>query len=50
MVLEIQVLARDRHKNVVVLNQLMGSQPSPLDNWIPNDNIYISKIDIKERK
>jgi len=30
MTLEIQVLAWDRHKNVVGLNQLMGSQPSPL--------------------
>ena len=28
--LEIQVLACDRHKNVEGLNRLMGSQPSPL--------------------
>jgi hypothetical protein len=34
MTLEIQVLAWDRHKNVAGLNRLMGSQPSPLDNWI----------------
>ena len=32
MTLEIQVLAWDRHKNVVGLNRLMGSQPSPLEN------------------
>ena len=32
--LEIQVLAWDRHKNVTGLNRLMGSQPSPLDKWI----------------
>jgi len=30
MMLEIQVLAWDRHKNVVGLNWLMGSQPSLL--------------------
>ena len=41
MALEIQALACDRHKNVVGLNQLMGSQPSPLDNWISNGNTYI---------
>ena len=23
------------------LNRLMGSQPSPLDNWISDDNTYI---------
>jgi hypothetical protein len=32
--LEIQVLASDRHKNVVGLKRLMGSQHSPLDNWM----------------
>jgi len=31
---KIQVLSWDRHKNVVGLNRLMRSQPSPLDNWI----------------
>ena len=31
MPLEIQILAWGRHKNVVELNLLMGSQPSPLD-------------------
>jgi hypothetical protein len=34
MTLEIQILVWDRHKNVVELNQLMGFQPSPLENWI----------------
>jgi hypothetical protein len=43
MTLEIHVLAWDRHKNVAGLNRLMGSQPSPLDNWISNGNTYISK-------
>jgi hypothetical protein len=49
MALEIQALACDRHKNVVGLNQLMGSQPSPLDNWIsyyiytdPNPSLLIT--------
>ena len=41
--LEIHVLAWDRHSNVVELNRLMGSQPSLLDNWISNDNTYINK-------
>jgi hypothetical protein len=27
-------------QNMVGLNQLMGSQPSPLDNWISNRNTY----------
>jgi hypothetical protein len=31
----IQILALDRHKNVVGLKQLMGSQPYSLDQWIP---------------
>ena len=43
MTLEIQVLALDRHKNVAVLSRLMGSQPSSLDNWISNCNIYFHK-------
>jgi hypothetical protein len=34
MMLEIQVLAWDRHKNVAGLNQLIVSQPSPLDKAI----------------
>jgi hypothetical protein len=43
MVLEIQVLAWDRHKKVAGLNQLMGTQISPIDNWISNGNTYINK-------
>jgi hypothetical protein len=43
MALEIQVLALDRHKNVAGLNRLMGSEPSPSDNWITNDNTDINK-------
>ena len=38
---EIQVLAWDRHKNVVGLNRLMGSKPFPLDNCSSSDNAYI---------
>jgi hypothetical protein len=34
MMLEIQVLAWDRHKHVAGLNQLMGSQIFPFDNWV----------------
>ena len=43
MALEIQVLALYSHKTVVGLNQLMGSQPSPLTNWISNGDTYINK-------
>jgi hypothetical protein len=44
MLMEIQVLVWDRHKYVVGLNQLMGSQPIPhLDNWISNGNADINK-------
>ena len=32
--LEIQLLAWNRNKNVSGLYWLMGSQPSPVDNWI----------------
>ena len=32
--MEIQLLTRERLKNVAELNWLMESQPSPLDNWI----------------
>ena len=32
------VLVWNRHKPVVELNWLMGSQPFPLDNWIFNGN------------
>jgi len=43
MTLEIQVFAWDRHKNGAGLNRLMGSQLSPLDNWIAYDHTYINK-------
>jgi hypothetical protein len=43
MLMEIQVLVWDRHKYVVGLNQLMGSQPPHLDNWISNGNADINK-------
>ena len=40
-ILEIQLLAWDRHKNMAELNRQMGSQPPPpLDNWISNVNTY----------
>jgi len=39
MMLEIQVLTWDRHKNVVGLNRLMGSQSSCLHNWISNSKL-----------
>jgi hypothetical protein len=42
--LEIQVLALDRHTDVVGLNRLIGSQPAALENWIFNGNTYINKI------
>ena len=32
LALEIEGLDLDRHNNVMVLNQLTGYQPSPLDN------------------
>ena len=38
MMFETQVLAWDRNKNVAGQNRLMGSQNSPFDNWITNDN------------
>jgi len=39
--LEIQILAWDMPNNEVGLNWLMGSHPSPLDNWISKGNTYI---------
>ena len=42
MTLEIQVLACDRHKNVMGLNRLMGFHPSPFDNWISDNHRDIS--------
>jgi hypothetical protein len=41
--LEIQVLVWDRCKNVAGIKELMGSQPSPLDNWNTNSNTYVNK-------
>ena len=41
IMLEIQTLGLDRHKNVVQLNQLMG--PPPLDDCIFNGNTNINK-------
>jgi hypothetical protein len=38
MMFETQVLAWDSNKNVAGQNWLMGSQNSPFDNWITNDN------------
>ena len=34
MLLEIQILAWDRHKNMAELNQLLESQTSQFNNWI----------------
>jgi len=48
MMLKFQVLTWDRHKNVVGLNQLMGSQPSP--SWYLDlqwQYIYMYKQTIK---
>ena len=42
MTLKLQVQPWDRHKNVAMLNRLMGSQPSPLDSWMSNGNTYIA--------
>ena len=43
LMFEIQILAWDRHKNVVGLNRLMGSLPSRLGNWISNGNTCLNK-------
>jgi hypothetical protein len=43
MTLEIQVLAWDRHNNVVGLILLMWSQPSPFDNRISKGKTYTQK-------
>jgi hypothetical protein len=45
MALVIQDLTWDRPKNVAGLNQLMGSQPSHLHNWISNGSTDIGGID-----
>jgi len=44
VMLEIHVLPWDRHNNVVLLNQLMGCQPSALDNCIYNNITDIQAI------
>jgi len=46
----IQVLALERHKKVAGLNQLIGSQPSLLHNWMSNGNTYIKCINMKAYK
>jgi hypothetical protein len=43
MALEIQVFACDRNQTVAGLNQLMGAQLFPLDNWISKGNIGINQ-------
>ena len=41
---KIMILVWYRHKNVVGLNQLTGSHPSSLDNWISNANTCMQMI------
>jgi hypothetical protein len=43
MTLQIHVLAWDWHKNVVVLNQLIGGQSSTTDTLFSIDNTDIKK-------
>ena len=31
----------DRYKSMAGLNQLIGSQPSPHDNWIPSSVLFL---------
>jgi hypothetical protein len=50
MTLEIQVLTWDRYRNVAGLNRLMEYQPSLLENWISNSNIYILNIEKYKKK
>jgi hypothetical protein len=47
MTLEIKVLAWDKHKNMGGLNWSLGSQPSPLDNWISNVNTLSVKSSLE---
>ena len=35
---------RDKHKEVAGLDRLMEYQPTPLDNWLSNDNTNINKL------
>jgi hypothetical protein len=44
MTLQIHVLACDWHKNVVVLNQLIGGQSSTTDTLFSIDNTDIKKV------
>ena len=41
--LEIQILAWDRHKHVAELSRVIDPNSLPLDNWISNDNTCINK-------
>ena len=50
MTLEIQFLAWDRYKNMVCINQIMGSQPFPLDNRISNGNTYAKNVNTDDKK
>jgi len=38
MLMKIQFLVWERHKNMTGLNWWLGSNPHPLDNWISNWN------------
>jgi hypothetical protein len=42
LVLEIQILTQDRHQKVAGLNWVMGSQPSPLDRYPTEIQMYTS--------
>jgi hypothetical protein len=41
MKLEFQILAKDRYKNVAVINRLIGSQTCTFDDWISKGNTDI---------
>ena len=43
--MEIQVLAWDRHTDVAGFNRLIDSNIPPFDNWISNNNTDIKKND-----
>ena len=45
MVLEMQILDWNRHKNMAGLNRIMGTQPSHLDNLISKGNTYKHTIE-----
>jgi hypothetical protein len=44
--LKIQILARNKYKNVAVLNRIIGSQPSLLDSCLSNGKIDISNFQL----